>query len=92
MRRGLPKLIRSFRLTATLGLSASRSYKQVLKPGPPGFFGTHDGGAGPFRGDATRGTILRGHLTTGASRCGPDIAGFALREVPFPPERSRYRY
>ena len=55
-----------------LALPHSRSHRRRLKPGPPGFFGAHERrGRAHSGGVATRGTILRGHLTTGASWHGP---------------------
>ena len=72
MRRRLPKLIRSCRLTATLGLPAQPELQAGAQAWATRFFGTHErrGRARPG-GVATRGTVLRGHLTTGASRRGP---------------------
>ena len=55
-----------------LALPHCRSNRRRLKPGPPGFFGAHERrGRAHSGGVATRGTILRGHLTTGASWHGP---------------------
>ena len=49
MRRRLPKLIRSCRLTATLGLSAQPELWTGAQAWAARIFGTHDGGAGPIR-------------------------------------------
>ena len=55
-----------------LAFPHNRSYRRGLKPGPPVFFGAHERrGRAHSGGVATRGTILRGHLTTGASWHGP---------------------
>ena len=76
-----------------LALPHCRSNRLRLKPGPPGFFGAHERrGRAHSGGVATRGTILRGHLTTGASWHGPGCSRCRVNELPDPPERARYRY
>ena len=57
------------------------------------FFGAHERrGRALSGGVATRGTVLRGHLTTGASWHGPGCSRCRVNELPDPPERARYRY
>ena len=79
MRRGLPKLFRSFRLTATLGLSAQPKPQAGAQAWATRFFRhTREAGPGPFG--------RRCNSRNGITRA-PDDGGFTARSGGFPAPR-----